>query len=360
MRIAIFSDVLPALEAVLADIGASGVEATYVLGDLVGYAPCPTRCSRAWRPKRSRSLWATTTMARASSATSAGARTPILLRRRSAIEGSPGPTRAASTRRSSARCRRRSGSRQTCCRAAKAGAEIGREQGELWGRELSLRSLAHAEWKLGRPENAEDALLECLRIDRELDDRWHLAWSTEALGWIAVDTDQFERGARLLGIAEGLWAQTGSRLAAPWQAWHTAATDRLWLRLGARRLSAEIEAGRRMSRADGLAFGLGEGRAAAEATVAGRPALSERELEVAALVTTGLGKRDIAEKLFLSPRTVEKHVEHIMDKLDLGSRAEIAAWLPGGQRSRGPHRNPAQGWPDPSAAIVLEPEVADV
>ena len=44
MRIAIFSDVhahLPALEAVLADISASGVEATYVLGDLVGYAPWP-------------------------------------------------------------------------------------------------------------------------------------------------------------------------------------------------------------------------------------------------------------------------------------------------------------------------------
>ena len=44
MRIAIFSDVhsnLPALEAVLADIGAAGVDDRYVLGDLVGYAPWP-------------------------------------------------------------------------------------------------------------------------------------------------------------------------------------------------------------------------------------------------------------------------------------------------------------------------------
>ncbi len=44
MRIAIFSDVhanLPALDAVLADIRASGVDATYALGDLVGYAPWP-------------------------------------------------------------------------------------------------------------------------------------------------------------------------------------------------------------------------------------------------------------------------------------------------------------------------------
>jgi len=44
MRLAIFSDVhanLPALDAVLADIDAAGVDARYVLGDLVGYAPWP-------------------------------------------------------------------------------------------------------------------------------------------------------------------------------------------------------------------------------------------------------------------------------------------------------------------------------
>jgi putative phosphoesterase len=44
MRIAIFSDVhsnLPSLEAVLADIETASVDARYVLGDLVGYAPWP-------------------------------------------------------------------------------------------------------------------------------------------------------------------------------------------------------------------------------------------------------------------------------------------------------------------------------
>jgi putative phosphoesterase len=44
MRIAVFSDVhsnLPALEAVLADIDATGVDARYAVGDLVGYAPWP-------------------------------------------------------------------------------------------------------------------------------------------------------------------------------------------------------------------------------------------------------------------------------------------------------------------------------
>ncbi len=54
--------------------------------------------------------------------------------------------------------------------------------------------------------------------------------------------------------------------------------------------------------------------------------MSERELEVVAPVAAGFTNRAIAEKLFLSPRTVEKHVEHVMDKLGVGSRAKIAAW----------------------------------
>ena len=60
--------------------------------------------------------------------------------------------------------------------------------------------------------------------------------------------------------------------------------------------------------------------------------LSDRELEVVALVAAGLANRAIAEKLFLSPRTVEKHVEHVMDKLGVGSRAGIAAWHVGARQ----------------------------
>ncbi len=219
------------------------------------------------------------------------------------------------------------GDLEECRRASFAGAEIGRQAGELWGRELSLRFLAHAEWQLGRPEAAEAALRECLLIDRRLDDLWHMASSTEALGWVAVDTARFERGARLLGIAEGCWAQTGSRLADPWQAWHTTAMERLREHLGARRLAGEIDGGRVLSRAEGLAFALEEVAATAEQTAEEGQPLSERELEVIALVAGGLANRTIAEKLFLSPRTVEKHVEHVMDKLGVGSRAEIAAWM---------------------------------
>ena len=45
--------------------------------------------------------------------------------------------------------------------------------------------------------------------------------------------------------------------------------------------------------------------------------LSEREREVLALLAQGLTDRGIAERLWLSPRTVETHVRHVLDKLDL-------------------------------------------
>jgi putative phosphoesterase len=55
IRLAIFSDVhsnLPALEAVLADIERTGVQVSYVLGDLVGYAPWPNEVIELLRAER--------------------------------------------------------------------------------------------------------------------------------------------------------------------------------------------------------------------------------------------------------------------------------------------------------------------
>jgi DNA-binding CsgD family transcriptional regulator len=62
-------------------------------------------------------------------------------------------------------------------------------------------------------------------------------------------------------------------------------------------------------------------RAAADASGAG---LSRRELEIVRLVTVGRTNREIAQELFLSPRTVDMHVRNILRKLDCRSRVEAA------------------------------------
>jgi DNA-binding CsgD family transcriptional regulator len=54
--------------------------------------------------------------------------------------------------------------------------------------------------------------------------------------------------------------------------------------------------------------------------------LTHREREVAALLVDGLTNSQLAERLFISPKTAAVHVSNILAKLGLSSRAEIAAW----------------------------------
>lgn len=55
--------------------------------------------------------------------------------------------------------------------------------------------------------------------------------------------------------------------------------------------------------------------------------LTAREFEVARLVTEGRTNPEVAVVLGLSPKTVSAHLEHIMAKLGVGRRAEVAAWV---------------------------------
>jgi two-component system nitrate/nitrite response regulator NarL len=60
--------------------------------------------------------------------------------------------------------------------------------------------------------------------------------------------------------------------------------------------------------------------------IAATAVLSPREQEVARLLARGLTNKQIAADLVLTPGTVRSHVEHILDKLDLRSRAQVAVW----------------------------------
>src|SRR4051812_30135144 len=74
---------------------------------------------------------------------------------------------------------------------------------------------------------------------------------------------------------------------------------------------------------------------------AGRPndpfgRLTPREHEGAVLVAAGLPNAEIARQLGLSPSTVGTYLQHIRQRLELTSRAEIAAWVHAGRRSMPP------------------------
>ena len=73
---------------------------------------------------------------------------------------------------------------------------------------------------------------------------------------------------------------------------------------------------------------LGEFRRMAEpaSREPGRPELTERETEVLKMVAKGLSYRQIAERLVLSHRTVQNHVQNTLRKLQLHNRVELTRY----------------------------------
>jgi DNA-binding CsgD family transcriptional regulator len=68
--------------------------------------------------------------------------------------------------------------------------------------------------------------------------------------------------------------------------------------------------------------------------------LTVREFEVARKIAEGLTNAQIATELFVSPKTVSAHVEHILAKLGVARRAEIAAWTATVTRAETPTPKP--------------------
>jgi non-specific serine/threonine protein kinase len=55
--------------------------------------------------------------------------------------------------------------------------------------------------------------------------------------------------------------------------------------------------------------------------------LTNRQLEIARLIAEDLTNRQIADRLFLSERTVETHTTNILNKLGLNSRVQLSRWI---------------------------------
>jgi ATP/maltotriose-dependent transcriptional regulator MalT len=95
-------------------------------------------------------------------------------------------------------------------------------------------------------------------------------------------------------------------------------------RLGARPLEGEIQALGRRARLD-LAPPAAAVPAAGAPTPAAQLGLTRREAEVLALLAAGRSNRQIAQALFISPKTVSVHVSNILAKLGVAGRVEAAA-----------------------------------
>ena len=184
----------------------------------------------------------------------------------------------------------------------------------------------------GRDIESTWTVTRALQVKEEIGDVLGIAFALEILGWLAARTGSYQRASWLLGGADSLWARSGGRLAVtgPFERLHTDAVARCTGALGARRFADLAAKGARHPRDAMIAFAQGDAADPAEGTSpTGRvpSQLTTREREIASLVAAGLSNRQIAEKLFISKRTVDAHLEHIFGKLGITSRVMLTIQL---------------------------------
>ena len=207
---------------------------------------------------------------------------------------------------------------------------LARSSGNVWYQAHAQWGLAVATWLLGGPDEALILLRDALRSMRVLEDPIGVAQCLDMLAWIAASQQKAARAASLLGAAEAAWAAIPAVMQ-PALSWHhDEALGQAQKALPAAEYRAAFARGAAMSLAEAIAFALGESRGREPGPAAQdptrEPRLTRREQDVATLVAQGMSNSQIAATLVISVRTVETHVQHIMDKLGCDTRAQIAAW----------------------------------
>jgi non-specific serine/threonine protein kinase len=205
--------------------------------------------------------------------------------------------------------------------------EVSRRRGDRWTESHALWGLGIARWARGEADAADVAMREATRAMREIGDPTGTALCLEGLALTAAALGDADRAALLVGAADAVWDAIPAPPPGTVLALRESSLGVARAVLGERRLAAMMGRGRSINPAAAIAHALGElGPVKAPAMTDEQQQLSRRERDVALLVAEGLTNRQIGDRLVLSPRTIESHVERIMNRLGVNSRTEIAAW----------------------------------
>jgi DNA-binding CsgD family transcriptional regulator len=215
-----------------------------------------------------------------------------------------------------------------------------------------LNNLGSIQTLRGELGDARAQLAEALSLSQRMGNRRRTAFTLSAIATLAAVDGEAERAVRLDAAASAAIAAMGAVLPRPMRESYIPHLERARETLGVAAAERASAAGQTMSLAQAVegtmawlaeperADQLGERQVSEElpppvnappvlVVAAKRSAdvgLSPREVEVAALVARGLTNRQIAAELVITEGTAANHVKHILARLVLDSRVQIATW----------------------------------
>ena len=210
---------------------------------------------------------------------------------------------------------------------------LGAGSRERWQQGYLLTLQGFCLFLQGKLAPSAEAFRTALDMKHEIGDTMGISYALEGAAWLAVAQQRYTRAAWLLGAADSLWQLVGSRLGrnAAVEALHANAEQAARDALGEDRYRALHDQGAGYPLAEIVRLAADDAddlpphpahRAAADGL-----GLTGREREIAGLVAEGLSNRQIAERLVISKRTVDAHIEHIYAKLGVSSRVQLASSL---------------------------------
>ena len=195
--------------------------------------------------------------------------------------------------------------------------------GDRSARAYAMWVMAAAKWRQGKLDEAESTAHLVLRLESILRDPICVALTTSLLAWVAFDQRRTRAAGALLVAAGRVWMSLGTSLDAFGPQLLGWAERRMPGSAASVIEAASVRPLRDLD--DVIDLGLGLGTVRVERRGVQGP-LTKRELQVAALIEAGLSNREIAERLFISPKTAEHHVSRVYAKIGVSSRAEAAAY----------------------------------
>ncbi|MEU2005130.1 protein kinase [Rhodococcus sp. NPDC019627] len=202
--------------------------------------------------------------------------------------------------------------------------------GEKMYRSYSLWAMGIAVWQQNNVDHAIQLFEQSLELTRKVHGPRVAISCLEVLAWIACDRHDPSRAAVLLGAADGLARSVGSAvvLHSNLLVYHENYEQTVRHKLGDKPFGAAHRKGEQLGFDAAIAYALHEQQSAASTLhTDASTRLTNRERQVADLIAEGLTNQAIADRLVISPRTAQGHVEHILAKLGFTSRTQVAAWV---------------------------------